>query len=251
MARSALNKVLLDIGLDESEACIYLAALASGPSSVASIASAAGVKRTTAYTILEKLQSRGLISQELKGFKRLYAATSPEFLESVLMGRLSILRESMPQFLSIFNQRGNSSVIKYFDGLAAVKTVYEKILRSARPKEPYDVLSNTDQWYALDPNFFSRFIELRGKKMLTPRHILSDSPTTRRYASKVIRLGGTIKYLPPKITLSVNMVITPKMLVLHQLIPPIYAVVIESSTVIEMMQKIYEIVWQSLPGESR
>ena len=63
-----LQSVLVRVGLSENEARVYLSAASLGPSTVQKITGAAGVKRTTGYSVLESLKSRGFRSR-LKGLR--------------------------------------------------------------------------------------------------------------------------------------------------------------------------------------
>ena len=47
-----LAKILIDLGLTENEAKVYVAALSLGPATILKIAQAAAIKRTTVYFVV-------------------------------------------------------------------------------------------------------------------------------------------------------------------------------------------------------
>lgn len=69
MKNIKLLETLKDIGLDESEAQVYLTSLSLGPTTVLRIARGGETKRTTVYGIIESLKNKGLMKVELKGLK--------------------------------------------------------------------------------------------------------------------------------------------------------------------------------------
>lgn len=81
MIRTHANR-LTALGFTEKESLVYVAALALGPSPVQRIAERAGVKRATTYVMIERLASRGLVSTEKRGKKKLFSAAPPEAILS-------------------------------------------------------------------------------------------------------------------------------------------------------------------------
>lgn len=118
-----LETLLEKIGLAQKEAKVYLAALELAQDSVQNIAKKAGVTRPNTYVILEKLMKLGLVSSHQEGKKTLFVATSPTELETIinkqakdLDTRKQELKESMNQFLAIYNARSDKPVVRYFEG---------------------------------------------------------------------------------------------------------------------------------------
>ena len=61
------ERELVEIGLNEKEAKVYLASLELGQSAVQGISSRSGVNRATTYFIIEGLTAKGLISSFHQG----------------------------------------------------------------------------------------------------------------------------------------------------------------------------------------
>ena len=58
----AIDRVLIDLGLHETEARFYLAALELGQAPVRDVAAKAGISRTNAYDVFERLLEQRLVS---------------------------------------------------------------------------------------------------------------------------------------------------------------------------------------------
>lgn len=101
---------LLNLGLTKKEAEIYLATLQLGAASVQQIAEKSEVNRTTAYTHIKNLISRGLINTQSRLGKQLFIAEKPEKLkeycqqqEQELVRRRSTIDNIMPELESLYN----------------------------------------------------------------------------------------------------------------------------------------------------
>lgn len=247
MNKSTLENTLIDSGLSENEARVYLAALALGPSTVLSIARAAGIKRTTVYAVIESLKQKGLMNIEVRGFKTLFAAQDPERLLSHLESRKELVKKAMPDFAGLYNLKGGESTIKYYEGLEGVKSVYESMIRDIKPREDYLIVSYLDAWLDLDEKYFRDFSNRRAKLNINIKLLLQDTPRAREYMVYARNINATMKLLPKETKLITNLVTIPERVLIHQLIPPISATVIENKSVIQMHQQFFELIWNSIP----
>jgi len=82
-----LKKALNQIGLEEKEAEVYLAALELGPATIQDIARKSEINRTTVYQMLKNLKSQGLISETTSGKRKLILAAEPANLKRILKQR--------------------------------------------------------------------------------------------------------------------------------------------------------------------
>ena len=76
-----VQKELINLGLTAKEADVYLATLQIGFATVQKIASKAEINRTTTYTHIRNLISRGLISTMEKNGKQYFVAEKPDKLK--------------------------------------------------------------------------------------------------------------------------------------------------------------------------
>lgn len=246
MKKTQLVKHLMEVGLKELEALTYLEALALGPTTILRLAKGTGIKRTTLYSIVEALQQKGLINLEFFGFKKRFVAAEPARIESILQQRREQFRQVLPDLEALANFTGDASSLKYYEGSEAMKGVYEGLIRDIRPHEDYLIVSDLKRWLDQDPEHFLTFIRRRAKLPIKIRLLLQDSPIAREHKRIERTFNETIKFLPPHTKLSTNLVITPQRVVVHQLIPPIFAIVIENKSIIQMHREQFEIMWKAI-----
>ena len=243
---SKLKITLIDLGLTEKEAAVYLSALSLGPCKAADIAKDSGIKRTTVYSVVDQLKEAGLMFTEHHGFKQFFVAEHPSKLESILKRKKIKFDESFPVLEALYNVQGRDTTIRIHEGLEAIKTVYESFIQDIKPGEDYMVISEMEHWYDLDPKYFSNFLKRRSKLNINTRMLLQDTKTSHRFKKIEKNLNEKIKILPKKSTLMINLVVTPQRAMIHQLESPIVAFVVENKSVVKMYQQFFELMWESL-----
>ena len=133
---------LIQLGLKEKEARVYLAALELGVSSVQKIAKKAGVHRASAYFVLESLIKNGLISHFQQGKKRNFAATHPAQLRRLVKEQkieieekeYKLEKEILPELSALHNIAGDKPRVSFYEGINGLRAMREDFLKT-RDKE--------------------------------------------------------------------------------------------------------------------
>lgn len=151
-----------ELGLSNKEARVYVACLTLGASPVQKIADQAGIKRVTAYVILESLVSLGLVSQSVKGKKTFFNAEEPSNLRRLLEKREQEVKEQkanfenvLPELLNLKELPKDSPNVKYYEGAEGIKAINTAMLRDYRQEGLQMVygFSNLDQIFSFFPEF--------------------------------------------------------------------------------------------------
>lgn len=246
MKKNQLTEILLELGLDEHESSVYFALLSLGPTTILKVAQTTEIKRTTIYSVITSLKQKGLVNIQVTGFKKKFVAEDPAKLESMLEVKRSRLKELLPEFSALYNLQGGESFIKFYEGIEAVKNVYEGLIRDIRPGQDYLVIGNQNQWIKLDEHYFKDFLFRRAKLPIKIRMMFTDTPLAHKWKGEQLNFNSLIKILPENTALKTNLVITPQRVLIHQLSEPILGIVIENKSVIQMHREMYEIIWNSL-----
>ncbi len=246
MTDEYLQKVLQNIGLSESEAKVYLTLLLLGSATVIQIARSSDLKRTTVYGLIESLKNQGLVAIEVKGWKQKFIAENPEKLETIFNSKKEAFSKQLPKLSALYTAHESQSIIKYYEGLEAVKGVYEDLLKDIEPHDDYLVLSDQRMWQNLDPKYFRSFLERRAKLPVRIRMLLQDSEVARDMKKFQRNYNSFVKILSSSTKLSTNLIIIPRRVVIHQLHPNPLAIVIENSSVIQMHREMFEVMWSAI-----
>ncbi len=132
---SKLLQQLLNFGLSDKEAKIYISLLETGALTVFEIAKNSGINRSSAYVVLESLKKRGLVGISNDKKVRKYVASSPEILletakqesrkfESITQG----LEQIIPDLKAIHAETKHKPTVKVFEGRNGLINLFEDSL---------------------------------------------------------------------------------------------------------------------------
>ncbi|MBI2355912.1 MAG: helix-turn-helix domain-containing protein [Candidatus Doudnabacteria bacterium] len=237
-----INILLHKLGFSRNEARVYLAGLETGAASAQDIAAVAGLKRTTAYSVLSYLVNRGVVAKtKIKGKNR-FVAEPPQRLLSLVNELESGIREALPELAAIYNKQGAKPKITFYEGPNAVQKVYDDTLE----EKPTEILEyNTNAYFEgkanVDPNYIQKRVALGIK--------------ARRLAGKGSKWDIKHRYLDEK-ELSQTLVVAKEQFD-PQIEVNIYnnkvaflnyaenmSVIIESQAIAEAMRQAYELSWK-------
>lgn len=163
-----LIKKLEEIGLNEKEAKVYIAALELGQGSAADIAKKAGVNRATTYFTLENLMKIGLVSASNEEKKQMFVPEDPAQLENIITKQQQAL-EAKKQSLKVLVEELNSinsasikkPIVKYYLGK-------EGVMRMA--KSSFDFTKNETMYLAFSKdNLHLLLTEEENNKLINKR----------------------------------------------------------------------------------
>ena len=249
MQKEDIKEILIDFGLSEHEALVYLSSIMLGPSTVNKIAKHSGVKRTTVYPVVESLKRKGIMNIELKGLKSLFVAESPERLEKIIEQKKERLKSMIPELSALYNLKGGESLIKYYEGFEGIKVVNDMMLDSLKPNDEYLVITNLERYMNIDREYITNFIERRAKLNLKVRIILQKNADSIDYKKNERNYNVKAKLLEPATDLKSNMVIMPTKVVITELVAPYISIIIENKNIVEAQRQHFNIIWDSIKEE--
>lgn len=237
---------LVNLGLSEKEAKVYLASLALGSAPVQKIAQKAGVNRATTYTNIDALMQLGLMSSFKEGKKFFFYAEAPEKIVYILIKKQQMaleerrenLEKIIPELKAHQSRRHSTPVLRYYKGKEGVFELTKALLKN-----------ETDTHYRkIYP--YDTFCENFTKKEL---QILSDERTTRNIFAKVIRITNNNKLVSKK-SESIN--VSPEYLKFKcdisiygnsvkivSVQDPISAISVRDPNIADTFKKLYDLFW--------
>lgn len=242
-----LKKNLLDAGLTENEAAVYLASLEMGETSVSRLAKKAGVKRTTTYLVLDSLKEKGLINTIKKNKMLAFYAEDPRKIHEILEKRKKNIDKIMPQLLAFTNLIDKKPEIRYFDGTDGIKEVYRDGLRY--PGKELTAWFSEVLLTQFDEKFFyEEYIPARIKKKIWVRAILPDNEIIRKFIrddEPHLRISKLIPQDKYHISIELNMYGINKVGIVsyHEQ----FGIIIESQQIYDSLKNIFELTWELLP----
>ena len=243
--------LLISLGLSDKEANLYLAVLELGKASVQQLSEQSGMKRVTAYVILEQLLEVGLIKQMTEGKKKLYHAAHPSTLEKLLEGRISQLEAQradlkgrMDQLEAMYNFRTDKPTVRYFEG----KDGLEELDRYGRGQltEGMEVLgiSPHDLIAQAFPKRRTEAVNERLEKKITSKVIYVDDAETSEAANKK-QLREGIHFSRKELDLKGTCVVYTGWGVKFFSYDPkdYFGVLIQSPEIADILEKVFSLAW--------
>ncbi|HBT75087.1 MAG: Transcriptional regulator, TrmB [Candidatus Wolfebacteria bacterium GW2011_GWE1_48_7] len=240
-----LKNSLLQLGLDEKEAGIYLASLELGPCSIQDIAKKSGIKRSTIYGIISDLKTRGLFNETIKGKKRLFIASNPETLSSLIDRQRTLLDKILPELRGISNAELGKPKVRFYETLEEIRSAYIDSI-SGNDQEILSITSAESGLNFLGPEWIASYIRTRIERGIHIRAIIDSSPTSLQVFSTDKESLRQTKILPSNKHFVTDIEIYGNKVLITSFEKEHWAVVIESETISSMMKMVFAIMWDSL-----
>lgn len=244
-------EVLRIFGLEPRETRLYLALLESGPASIRDIADRANINRGTTHELLKRMQQKGVVSYFPKGKRRHFSAEPPSRLKELALNHQQQVTEAMelledkviPQLSHLQPASGNADV-HYYEGDDGIELVLKDILStvSEQPERSYCVYSAKairKHLYRPFPNYTRQRVKLDiNVRVIAIGEGGEEAPLADRKwidEKSSENAGSYIAIYPPKVALiSLSEGDLPT------------AVVIQSPTIANTHQTIFNTLWNSL-----
>jgi sugar-specific transcriptional regulator TrmB len=120
-----LSEILKNVWLSEDESKIYLSCLENWPSQVSNIARHSKIKRTTLYSILDKMDSKWYLSKSIKENIIYFEAVSIEIIYKRFQDNLLNLQDNLKEFEKLKNKNNKKHKVTFFEGAENVAKMYE------------------------------------------------------------------------------------------------------------------------------
>lgn len=248
---SKLEKTLEEVGLKGQKAAVYLAALQLGAAKGQDIAEQTGVPRTTALEILESLHRMGMVSFVTKGRTRLYSAEPPAKLESILKEKERKLKAIMPELLSLETTQGNRPRVRFYEGIAGVKTVFEDTL-TVRSKKLRGILSMADLYDVPGKDYMDEYVERRIATGIELNVIRSQSKEVEETWFTSKEENRMVHYAPDGMVFPMTMYLYDNKVGIIGTQKENFGMILESEDYYQTQKNLFDVLWeQSTVGQPK
>jgi sugar-specific transcriptional regulator TrmB len=234
------KKVLLEFGLTQNEADIFVSLVAGGAMSATEIAKELGLNRPYVYYALERLLEKGFISQINEGGKRKFNAVTPTQLLMLEEHKFDELRKLLSDLEKAKKKPEEETTVEVLKGKHVVKNLFKRLVLEMKPKQETVSIGFDEQMMeAAEPINIRRVFSFMEKNGITERAIIRKGSKTLEYAKtteyKSIpaeMIGNTAKYIYNDV-------------VVHLIYGmPTYAVIVKNARMAEAERKQFEVFWK-------
>lgn len=240
-----LKKTLQEIGLSHNEAKVYIALTQLGEAPASAIAKRAGLPRTTAISILEKLEKENYISIQIYRGKRHYWIESPHMIKEALLARVSMAEELNTLLTDIYRSEADFPYAKIYDSKLSIKKFIEKTLLGLEKNSEILTIDNVragNYERIISEDFFYQMLELKKKRGVITRTLVPASTLHEIREKKISSQPIQLRELPPGIEFHASLWIIKDTLVLFSGKYP-FIVAVKHKIITESLRSIYAFLW--------
>lgn len=127
-----MKQELINYGLSEKEAGVFIACLKLGEATANRISEVTDIARSTIYDILDKLRQYGLITTCQIQKKTYFVASDPKILLTSLEEKQRNIKKILPELEKIKNKVEDKPIAEVFQGKTAIIKLLDDILENAK-----------------------------------------------------------------------------------------------------------------------
>lgn len=250
---SKIKQVLMELGLLESEADIYLQLVrTSGIHPASTIAQRLKMNRTTVYKSLMKLAKMGLITKTMKHGIICFLVEEPDKnIEKLLIEKKRrmnfvsrLFLESLQDIQNLRKEELLTPKMRYYEGLEGIKRVYEDTLVESETIYAFENLNT------MDPEVYdyllNDYVLRRTEKEIFAYVITPESKKNKDYRSWDNKYNKETKFLSDKLfPMEIEMNIYGKKTALFSYKSnEMFAVILESASIANSLKAIFNVCWK-------
>lgn len=206
---NTLIEQLQGFGLGDHESKVYAVLLETSPANATLIAKKCNLSRSSVYTTLGGLITKGLVSTTFKNEVKQFIAEGPESLKQLLDTEQKNLEGKYKVFEAIqknIDQLGKSALhvpqVTFFEGQEGLKKIYLSMMRKAHTGSRLLLLRDEFVWskdweFIFEPEWHNKVKKLKQEKNITTQLLINDSSIEKQYAKIYKKTKGlTVATLP-------------------------------------------------------
>jgi len=241
------ENALKNLGLEEKEIALYLALLELGEAPVLAAAKHAGVKRPTAYVILEALEKKGFVSRFVRAGKTLFSPQHPQKLLTEAELRMKELETAMPQFEALFHKKEGKPRVMMYEGKDRLDLALdeafvikgETLFISTIPlsQEAFPRTFRKADLVTFSPEFYAR-------------ELIDESERSREYAARVAGPYRNIRFIPKEyLPFEMDVGIFGNRALITSVKKEFFTISIESEEIAYAFRTMFNVMWNFIGKE--
>lgn len=234
---------LRHIGLTQKEIAVYLTLLELGEATVLTIAKRSGIKRPTAYLVLQSLVEKGFVSRIIRGKKTFFAPQHPKKLITESELKLKELQEVVTRLEIMFRKRRERPQIKIFEGKDELDRAYDDLFII---KGEVLFIGTNKLSVAAFPRTYKRAEFMSTSPEFKIREFVDESKESVEYASKVRGKYHEVRFIPKNLLpFEVDVGIFGNHTLITSVKKRYFTIDIESKEIARAFRSIFAMMWQT------
>ena len=234
-----LTKTLMESGLSKTETDTYIAIISNGPISAGNVAKLTHNYRANTYQTIERLKSKGYIS-EIHGKKsKLYEALSPNHILKEFKQKTESLEKVIPLLDRMRSTTITTTSMRIITGIHGWKYLLDEFIDIGKERVVYGI----PRGVKILEDFFKDYHKKRAKKKIKLRHLFNYDAKDRIKITNKLPFTKS-RYLPKELNQPVSTSICGSIVALTVYDKKtIYTIVIDNKTIANAYREYFEFLW--------
>ncbi len=237
---------LVNVGITDKEARVYITLLQLGKASAYSVADKSGLKKPTTYVILDELIKKGLAMKIPRVKKQQYVAKSPEEFFAAAEERLTLAKKALPELLSIADNERVKVQTLFYEGIKGVEESLYSPTKNVKSKEIVGFYATAEDATPELMNVFMPWPKKMQEDGITIKILTPEDEGTKDFLEYDKKFGHIVKTLPKDEYSSKVSLEAGEDFVRIILFKPAQALVIKSPELASTVRQIFNIVWKKM-----
>lgn len=239
-----IRMILLQLGLDEKEVTVYLAALELGMAPISLIAKKAGLKRPTTYVVMKRLRKKNMTECFLSKHTKCYSVISPASLQERYQQYVSHFHKALPQLLAVHNHLVRKPRVTFYEGKEELTKLYGDVLTSSGEVLNYFLPEKVLEYFG-EPWLEEQYFRQMEARRIPLRAILSSTAHARAFQTHALSGKREMRRITRKDLLILNEVFIYDDKVSTFSFDEGFALLIQSKDVADSQRTMFELAWNS------
>lgn len=144
------KQILLNIGLTDTEASIYICLLENGLLNITEISNFSGCNRVQIYSAIPRLGEKQLVWESIKGKRKYFFAENPENLENIFYEQKMKFRDTISVLKKQYEKKLTLPQLRTFYTKESIRHIFDDIIETLRHWETYYRYSSRKQDHMRD-----------------------------------------------------------------------------------------------------
>ncbi len=241
----AIKKQLQELGFNHNEAKVYIALTQLGEARAAHVAKKADLPRTTAISILQKLEKEGYITVHKHRGKSVFWIESPHMLKNAFMSKVKMADDLHALLANLYRSESDFPYAKIYDSKSSIKTFVEKIILQLEDKSEICTIENPhvgNYSKIFTEEFFYAMLDMKKEKGITTRSLVTVGSIKNINPKKTQRQSIALREMPKEIEFKASFWIIGDTLVLFSGKYP-FIVAVHHRIITNSMKSIFNYLW--------
>ena len=193
---------LIELGLSENEAKIYISLLELGPSTTGPLIKKSGLYRVIVYDTLDKLLKLGLVNYSIKRNRKQFEAENPKQILELIKNKELIAKKVVESLQKLNVEKTLEQGAFVYEGWKGIQAAQENYFKEMKKGEgEYVMVGASRQLHKKLDDFFNYFHEKRSKIGVPAKLLFNENNKTFGKLKS--------KYKPVQIRFMPKRIITP------------------------------------------